>query len=79
MKTAVILLVTWFVHDQPPQSFQQEFSSIASCQSAKSALLQEEARLKAESKRQDEYLKNPGDIVSVKTIPPSVTAVCVEQ
>ena len=74
----VILLVTWIIPGQPPSSYQTPFSSMETCQLARSAVLAEAVRLNAE---QDKYAarirSQPGVIYDPP--PKQVTAVCVSQ
>lgn len=41
----VVLLVTWFVVGQPPQSYQADFATLDACNVARLSLLSERARL----------------------------------
>jgi hypothetical protein len=77
----VALLVTWFVYNQPPSSYQAKFDSAESCETARLKVNQEQQRLEAAAIAQNEALKaqwagrgvvGPPDI-------PRVTAVCAAQ
>jgi hypothetical protein len=65
MKTFV-LLVTWFVLEQPPQSSQTTFNSAEACETARNAVL-------ADAKRLQEEFYRGGHVL------PTVSAVCVAQ
>jgi hypothetical protein len=76
MTQSVLLLVTWFVYGQPPQSYQQEFSSLQTCEAARDQLMREGERLKAETRQQDADRAAQARVFIMPSIPPSVTAVC---
>jgi hypothetical protein len=71
MKTFV-LLVTWFVSNQPPSSYQTIFNSAEACEAARNAVLAEGRRINAE--REGQPL---GPVLALST--PTVTAVCAAQ
>jgi hypothetical protein len=77
---AFVLLVTWIVSGQPPSSYQTTFSSAATCEVARNAVLADGQRLKAEFEQK--ALVATGDrqhaaLISIGA--PAVTAVCVAQ
>ena len=76
MTQSVLLLVTWFVAGQPPQSYQQEFLSLQACEAARGQLLREGERLKYEARQRDESAVRPGVVLLHPSTPPSVTAIC---
>ena len=65
-----VLLVTWFVFNQPPATSQSTFNSKQACLIARDAIQAEQKRLKAE---QEEFDARRGTTPSV---PPRVSAVC---
>jgi len=71
MKTFV-LLVTWFVHSQPPSSYQTTFNSAEACEAARGAVLAEGRRLK------EEIVQATGHKFFAAAAP-AVTAVCTAQ
>jgi len=76
-----MLLVTWFVYGQPPNSYQIAFSSIEVCEAARAVLLKEPERLTDEmNRRRATPTASPGFLVETKDFParsPLVSAVCV--
>ena len=77
-----MLLVTWFVYGQPPNSYQIAFSSIEVCEAARTVLLKEPERLTDEiSRRRTTPTASPSFLIETKDFParsPIVSAVCVE-
>lgn len=74
------LLVTWFVHDQPPSSYQASFYSVQTCEDARNKILADEARLQAQIKANDQQRCNAVRMLLCPETPaPRVTAVCAEQ
>jgi len=78
---SVLLLVTWFVYGQSPNSYQIPFSSAEVCEAARDLLLKEPERLYDEmSRRRMTPAASPGFLVETKDFParsPMVSAVCV--
>jgi hypothetical protein len=73
----VVLLVTWLIFGQAPQSYQHEFSSQQACDAARVQVLQEGERLKAETRQQDTArAAQPGVLYAAPSVPPMVTAIC---
>ena len=75
--SATVLLVTWMVFNQPPSSYQVEFSSMQACEAARDYILKDGQLLAAESQRKPAGLAanaiyNPGP-------PPRVTAICAQK
>jgi hypothetical protein len=73
----VLLLVTWIVSGEPPNSYQATFESAAACEAAREAVLAEGKRLAIQSQQKPAGLPanafyNPGK-------PPMVSAVCAPQ
>jgi hypothetical protein len=72
-----LLLVTWFMHDQPPSNYQVTFSSSEACETARLQVIKE-----AERVRQDIVRAAP-DRELGRTLSalhgPTVSAVCVTQ
>jgi hypothetical protein len=77
-----ILLVTWIVSGQPPNSYQAAFTSAAACSAARDAVLAGQ-RLKAEADQVQinaaQALGQDPAIFLAGNRPPAVTAVCVAQ
>lgn len=72
-----ILLVTWLVAGQPPSSYQVQFTSLKSCETAKAKVLDDADRMiLAEAARQQKAAVAGGYRVVVPAEPPHVTAVC---
>jgi hypothetical protein len=78
-----ILLVTWIVSGQPPNSYQAAFTSAEACSAARDAVLADGRRLKAEA---DQVQINAARAVGQDPAfflagnpSPAVTAVCVAQ
>ena len=71
-----VLLVTWFVSHQPPSSYQTTFQSAEACETARTAVLAEGRRIKAEFEQRS--IQATGDTFFAITAP-TVTAVCVDQ
>lgn len=67
-----ILLVTWFLVDQPPTSYQVRFGSSGACAQARFELKQEETRFKAEAKSE-----KAEDEDSPVAAAPRLSALCV--
>jgi hypothetical protein len=74
--TQFVLLVTWFVFGQPPNSYQVTFSSQDACESARVALYQESMRLEDELAARNEAIRKSGSIIIMPGTPPRVSAVC---
>jgi hypothetical protein len=81
MSASAMLLVTWFVAGQRPESYQVR---VVNCETARAALLQEAERLRGEMPIPP---PPPGSVIvpndkAPKTIPasdhPKVSAVCVD-
>jgi hypothetical protein len=81
MSASAMLLVTWFVAGQRPESYQVR---VVNCETARAALLQEAERLRGEMPKPP---PPPGSVIvpndkAPKTIPasdyPKVSAVCVD-
>jgi hypothetical protein len=75
----VILLVTWLIPGQPPSNYQTPFSSMETCQVARSAVLAEAVRLNAEQDKYAARIRSQGGVVVYDPPPKQVTAVCVTQ
>jgi hypothetical protein len=77
----VVMLVTWFADDKPPQSYQQEFGSMSACEAARSSLVREAERLEAEQARHNAEMQAAiaGRGLFVPGRAPSLTAVCSPQ
>jgi hypothetical protein len=81
MKT-YLLLVTWIVSGQPPNSYQASFNSAEACEAARLAVLMEAQRLKTEFDQR--IISNaPNQTMAqlglMGSHPPSATAVCAAQ
>jgi hypothetical protein len=74
VKTAFILMVTWFYYGQPPVSSQADFDSIEGCTTARNAVLQDAARLKSEAEFEVARKRTQGIIYN--PVIPTVSAVC---
>ena len=73
-----ILLVTWIVFGQRPESYQVPFSTTANCLAARDAIYAEGNRVADEFNRQPP--SPPGlNLTQVGGHPPMVTAVCAIQ
>ena len=79
----IILLVTWLVAGQPPNSYQTTFNSMEACEAARSAVLAEGRRIKAEFEQRvingAKSMGEPPAEVLMAMPAPSVTAVCAPQ
>ena len=64
-----VLLVTWIVSGQPPNSYQALFDSAEACEAARNAVLAEGRRLRAESEKF-------GTIGKLQALGTQVTAIC---
>lgn len=77
-----LLLVTWFVAGQPPNSYQANFDSAEACGRARLAILFEVKRLKDEAEKRivdnatDDQLKR---LMLMQAKPPTASAICVVQ
>jgi hypothetical protein len=75
-----VLLVTWLVAGQPPNSYQTNFNSLESRIAARDAVLAEGRRLKIEFEQRiiahAQALREPPAAFLVGQQPPAVTAVC---
>jgi hypothetical protein len=73
-----VLLVTWIVFNQPPNSYQVSFGSQSACLEARAMILAERQILKRETELRDaQTAKRPGVAYVDPSVPPSVTAICV--
>lgn len=73
----MLLLVTWIVYGQPPNSYQAVFDSMEACQKARTAILQDASRMKeTNDKHTAEVLKTPGIVGYNPGIPPQVSVTC---
>jgi hypothetical protein len=76
-----VLLVTWLVSGQPPNSYQVSFSSAEACEAARQGVLADGRRVKAEHD-QVQIAKALGQdpaIFLAGNRSPNVTAVCAAQ
>lgn len=80
MQLGYLLLVTWFIYDQPPVSYQVPFYSLERCEAAREALFREAARLALlQDQRAAAEPVIPGSIRLSGPIRRDVSAVCVQQ
>lgn len=74
----IILLVTWFYYNQPPQSTHTAFKTEQACEVARQQILNDASRL--EANRQAEIQQDAQRGVISNPIPaPTVSAVCVHE
>ena len=69
----VILLVTWLIPGQPPNSYQTSFASIEDCENSRAKIFQDAQRMNAESR--SKWTPVVGTTVAA-TLDASVSAVC---
>ena len=75
-----ILIVTWFVLNQPATTFQTQFSGQAECEAAASQIKAEADRFKQEQlKRDAENRAVPGAMYVAPGSVPKVIAICAKQ
>jgi hypothetical protein len=75
-----VLLVTWFVVNQPPASYQTEFSFLPACEDARASLLADAERLRVEqTSREASEEMRPGVVRLTFGVAPRVSAVCVRR
>jgi hypothetical protein len=72
-----LLLVTWIVFGQQPNSYQAAFDSVAACNAARDAVLSDGQRLAAKSQEKPAGL--PANSIYNPGPPPMVTAICAPQ
>ena len=73
----IILLVTWFYYNQPPQSTHTAFKTEQACEVARQQILNDASRL--EANRQAEIQQDAQRGVISNPIAPTVSVVCVHQ
>ena len=83
MPAAVMLLVTWIVQGQPPNSYQAAFGSIAACENGKAQLFADAARMR-QTMLQEAIVRGrsmgiPDNLTSAGFVAPALTAICVSQ
>jgi hypothetical protein len=76
---SIVLLVTWVVYAQSPNSYQVTFTSMEACETARKAILQEAERLKREQDARVAEIRAAGVERYDPPSPPSVSAICVAQ
>lgn len=78
-----VLLVTWLVSGQPPNSYQVIFSSAEACEAARQGVLADGRRVKAEHDQVQinaaKALGTDPAIFLAGNLSPNVTAVCAAQ
>jgi hypothetical protein len=72
------MLTTWFYVNQPPSSFQKDFSSLDQCEAAKQSILIDAKRLADEVQRQNHpTVSASGFTMMSNFVAPTVSVVCV--
>ncbi len=79
MELPTVLLVTWLVHGQPPNSYQTTFTSKATCEAAKDKVLAAGIEFQMKSIETARKLGIEPTTFMLAHPPPMVTAVCAIQ
>jgi hypothetical protein len=76
-----ILMVTWFVWNQPPATSQTSFSSAKACEAARTAVLADQRKLEAAQESIPRMSKLPDGqtVISNPAPAPTVSTVCAAQ
>ena len=74
-----VLLVTWFVQGQPPNSYQLMFKTTEACAEARVAVVAEGQRFEHERRAIFDAAAKSGRVLTSVPAAPKVSAVCTKQ